>query len=307
MEYCRIAFLGGMDRLIYILLIAVAFMSVQSTPNDSKLAFLFLTKKTLPLAPVWANFFGNISKTEYSIYVHTSPAHFMNCTKLGRAIYSTDAASETLFHNATISDLRHVHWGGISVVDAELALFRAAYKDKRNKWFILLSESCIPIRTFSFVKRHLLQSNLSFLDNRKGTKRYVDEFQTWKKYWAKGSQWAQLKRADIAYLLNNETQKLLNTIQTLYNSLKPSELSSKNVFCMDEHYKQVIFNTFNLKSHQTLTYMKWSPLGGKHPLAYDLDANNTAVLIVNLNKFTNKFLFARKFYRKEIVKSDAKC
>lgn len=52
----------------------------------------------------------------------------------------------------------------MSVVDAERRLMAAALQDPANQRFVLLSESCVPLRSFGFVQKYLLGNSKSFLD-----------------------------------------------------------------------------------------------------------------------------------------------
>ena len=50
-----------------------------------------------------------------------------------------------------------VQWGGASLVRAERLLLRAALDDDpNNARFVLLSESCVPLYDFAFIRRYLL-------------------------------------------------------------------------------------------------------------------------------------------------------
>ena len=49
-------------------------------------------------------------------------------------------------------------WGDISLINAEAELYKKALKNKRNKKFILLSETCIPVRSFDFVYKKMMKN-----------------------------------------------------------------------------------------------------------------------------------------------------
>lgn len=53
----------------------------------------------------------------------------------------------------------YVEWGNASIVDAERRLLAAALADRNNERFVLLSESCIPIRNLTFVYHYLFADN----------------------------------------------------------------------------------------------------------------------------------------------------
>lgn len=54
-------------------------------------------------------------------------------------------------------------WGDISLVFAEGQLYKEAIKDPRNKYFALLSGTCIPVRTFSYFYRRVTNSKKGML------------------------------------------------------------------------------------------------------------------------------------------------
>lgn len=49
-------------------------------------------------------------------------------------------------------------WGDISLVNAEAELYKEGLKDKSNMFFILLSGTCIPVRTFDYVYKRVMRS-----------------------------------------------------------------------------------------------------------------------------------------------------
>lgn len=55
-------------------------------------------------------------------------------------------------------------WGDISMVDAERRLIRAALLDPLNLFFVLASDSCIPLWPFPYVFNYLATSPLSFVE-----------------------------------------------------------------------------------------------------------------------------------------------
>ncbi|KAJ1420137.1 Glycosyl transferase, family 14 [Sesbania bispinosa] len=116
--------------------------------KNPKVAFLFLTPGSLPFEKLWHMFFQG-HEGKFSIYIHASkekPAHVSRYF-VGREIHSEP-----------------VSWGGFSMVEAEKRLLANALLDPDNQHFVLLSESCIPLRHFEFVYNYLLFSNVSFIE-----------------------------------------------------------------------------------------------------------------------------------------------
>ncbi|XVE92595.1 hypothetical protein REPUB_Repub01dG0112000 [Reevesia pubescens] len=114
-----------------------------------KVAFLFLSRGRLPLAPLWEKFFmGN--KGLYSIYIHTSPE------------FIDEPPVTSVFYKRRIPS-KPVYWGSATMIDAERRLLANALLDCSNERFVLLSETCIPLFNFTIVHNYLFNSTHSFL------------------------------------------------------------------------------------------------------------------------------------------------
>jgi Core-2/I-Branching enzyme len=104
--------------------------------NDSKIAFMFLSRGHIPLEDVWREFFGwNANSNHYSIYVHPQQGFKYHRT--------------SFFYGKEISESHVVQWGGMGQVRAIKSLVREALRDPLNEWFCLMSEACIPLRPFA--------------------------------------------------------------------------------------------------------------------------------------------------------------
>ncbi|KAL3510743.1 hypothetical protein ACH5RR_030144 [Cinchona calisaya] len=114
-----------------------------------KIAFMFLTRGSLPLAPLWEMFFKG-HQGFFSIYLHTSPE------------FSHEPPQSSIFYKRRIPS-KHVQWGRVTMIDAERCLLANALLDYSNERFILLSETCIPIFNFTTIYNYLINSNQSFL------------------------------------------------------------------------------------------------------------------------------------------------
>ncbi len=87
--------------------------------------------------------------------MHAAPGFELNASTVGSPV----------FYGKTIPAPVEVQWGQMSVVGAERRLFAAALADRHVARMVLLSESCVPLRSFSYVKQYLLGSDKSFLDS----------------------------------------------------------------------------------------------------------------------------------------------
>ncbi|KAM7254596.1 hypothetical protein ACFE04_003976 [Oxalis oulophora] len=251
-----------------------------------KIAFMFLTKGPLPLAPLWEKFFkGN--EGLYSIYIHPHPS------------YAGKYPATSVFHNKQIPS-QLAEWGRMTMCDAERRLLANAMLDISNEYFILLSESCIPLRNFSVTYKHISRSQHSFMgsfDERGpyGRGRYNPNMlpEVSLAQWRKGSQWFEINR------------------ELAVNIIEDSKYYPKfKAFCtpacyVDEHYFPTMLSIQlpRLLANRTLTWTDWSR-GGAHPATFGKNdmtegffkrISESKTCVYN-NQTTNLcYLFARKF------------
>lgn len=114
-----------------------------------KVAFLFLVRGPVPLAPLWEKFFKG-HKGYYSIYVHSNPS------------YNGSEVESPVFHGRRIPS-KKVEWGKFNMIEAERRLLANALLDFSNQRFVLISESCIPLFNFSTVYSYLMNSTKSYV------------------------------------------------------------------------------------------------------------------------------------------------
>ncbi|MED6204976.1 hypothetical protein PIB30_013742 [Stylosanthes scabra] len=254
-------------------------------PKKPKIAFLFLTQGSLPFEKLWHIFFSG-HEGKFSVYVHASrekPIHFSNYF-IGRDIHSEPVA-----------------WGKFSMVEAEKRLLGNALLDPDNQHFVLLSESCVPVRPFQYVYKYLLSANVSFLDcyidlGPHGNGRYIDYMlpEVEERDFRKGSQWFTMKRQHALIVMADNLY--LRKFRQHCRMIDPGGISNWSV-----------------------TYVDWSE-GKWHPRSFTSEDINTRFLealtsidvcphITSDAKRTIRFtpcmwngskrpcyLFARKFY-----------
>ncbi|KAK9700194.1 hypothetical protein RND81_08G222600 [Saponaria officinalis] len=254
--------------------------------NVPKVAFMFLTKGALPLAPLWELFFKG-HHGFYSIYIHTHPS------------FNYSWPQNSVFYERRIPS-EAVQWGSISMIDAEKRLLANALLDFSNQRFILLSESCIPLFNFTTIYTYLMNSKVSYLgcfdDPRKpGRGRYnpkMDPNITIQD-WRKGSQWFEVRR-DLAVRMISDRK---------YYSIFEEHC---NPPCYnDEHYFPTLANILfpGLISNTSITWVDWSR-AGPHPgrfIKWDITEEFLNRIrfgsncTYNGNMTSMCFLFARKF------------
>ncbi|CAI9785397.1 unnamed protein product [Fraxinus pennsylvanica] len=251
-----------------------------------KIAFMFLIRGPVLLAPLWELFFkGN--EGLYSIYVHSDPS------------FNESDPQGSVFHGRRIPS-KKVEWGHVNMIEAERRLLANALLDFSNQHFVLLSESCIPLYNFSTVYSYLMNSTQNFVEEYDlpgpvGRGRYSILMQPLIKLdqWRKGSQWFEMDR-DLAIEVIAD------------NTYFPVFQNYCNGSCYaDEHYLPtfVSMKFEGRNSYRSLTWVDWSK-GGPHPAKF-IRTDVTPEFLEQLRsgnscKYNGKetnvcFLFARKF------------
>ncbi|XP_030513373.2 glycosyltransferase BC10 [Rhodamnia argentea] len=216
-----------------------------------KVAFMFLSRGRLPLAPLWERFFKG-HQNLYSIYLHMS------------VDLSNDEMPETsVFYRRRIPS-KPAQWGRASMMDAERRLLANALLDFSNERFVLLSETCIPLFNFTMVYSYLINSNQSFLgsfDDPRPMGRGRYNKRMWPTVllseWRKGSQWFEVHRRVAVDIVSDVTY-----YPVFRDHCKPP--------CyMDEHYLPTLVTKVcpGANSNRSITWVDWSR-GGSHPTTF---------------------------------------
>ncbi|XP_071695449.1 glycosyltransferase BC10-like [Rutidosis leptorrhynchoides] len=251
-----------------------------------KVAFMFLTRGSVLLSPLWEMFFKGYNGL-FNIYVHSSSSS--NWTE----------PQDSVFFGRRIPS-KTVEWGKVSMIEAERRLLANALLDFSNQRFVLLSEACIPLFNFSTIYAYLINSNHNNvesydLEGPVGRGRY-----NWKmnptvklNQWRKGSQWFEMNRDLAIEVISDKTYF-------------PVFQDYCNGSCYaDEHYLPTfVTRRFGeMNSNRTLTIVDWSK-GGPHPTRftrYDvtpeflMKLRNEMDCVYNGRRNETCHLFARKF------------
>ncbi|CAM0942952.1 unnamed protein product [Alopecurus aequalis] len=268
-------------------LMSLAAAAPRAVVGAPKVAFLFLAKWDLPMAPLWEKFFEG-HRGLYSVYVHTDPAFNASGTDRQSAFYGRHIPS------------KEVRWGDINMVEAERRLLAHALLDHSNARFVLLSESHVPLFDLPTVHSYLVNSSQVYVESYDeiggtGRGRYKHGMAptVTARQWRKGSQWFELDRALSSDVIADDVY---------FPVFK--RFCKRNCYA-DEHY----LPTFLHIRHQTavakrsVTWVDWSR-GGPHPSRFtrmEVTVDFLRWLIggttCEYNGRTTSvcFLFARKF------------
>lgn len=188
----------------------------------------------------------------------------------------------------------------MSMCDAEKRLLANALLDFSNEYFILVSESCIPIYNFTITYQYITRSKYSFMGafddpGQFGRGRYnanmLPEVNI--SQWRKGSQWFEVNRKLASIIISDIT-------------FYPKFLEFCRPACyVDEHYFPTLLTIRapNLLANRSLTWVDWSR-GGPHPATFGAMDITEAFMkklhegrecLYNDEPSLVCFLFARKF------------
>ncbi|CAJ2675269.1 unnamed protein product [Trifolium pratense] len=215
-----------------------------------KIAFMFLTKGPLPLAPLWERFLKG-HESLFTVYIHPLPS------------YQAQFPSSSVFYKRQIPS-QIAEWGRMSMCDAERRLLANALLDISNEWFILLSESCIPLYKFSLVYHYLMKSKYSYVGafddpGPYGRGRYNPNMAPLVNItkWRKGSQWFEVNRK-LAVNIVEDT--------TFYPKF---EQYCRPACYVDEHYfpTMLTIQAGSALANRSITWVDWSR-GGAHPATF---------------------------------------
>ncbi|KAJ8492264.1 hypothetical protein OPV22_013985 [Ensete ventricosum] len=267
---------------------------IQKRPfsRPPKVAFLFLTKDHLPLAPLWEKFFDG-NEGFYSIYVHAST-------------FNGSAPKRSVFHGRKVPS-KAVQWGGMNMMEAERRLLANALLDVSNQRFVLLSEACIPLFNFPTIYSYLINSTKIYVEaydlpGPTARGRYIMKMKPLLKLeqWRKGSQWFEMDRSQAIEVISDDK----------YFPLFQRHCTSS---CFaDEHYlaTHVSVRFPGRSANRSLTWVDWSK-GGAHPARF-LRRDVTVELLERMRNGSTCsyngrstricFLFARKFLPNTLVR-----
>lgn len=159
---------------------------------EPKVALCFLTYDNLSQPELWKQF----QSSKYSIYIHNKNS------------FTGD------FAQYCIGNPVDTKWGDISLVKATLSLFQEAYNSPENKYFVLLSDKCIPLYGPDEMYKRIAEADDNILNafktevgskwhnmryNTIADKCFFDESDFYGQ-----SQWMLLKRETVTFFLDND-------------------------------------------------------------------------------------------------------
>ncbi|XP_044460872.1 glycosyltransferase BC10-like [Mangifera indica] len=264
-----------------------------------KIAFLFLTNSDLVFAPLWAAFFsGNKNKNLFNIYVHADPS-----VKLSHP--------HRLFNNHFIPAKKTQRASPTLISAARRLLANALIDDPLNLYFVLLSQSCIPLHSFQFIYHSLFGNSLSLFRAFASQSKYKsfieildDDPNLPERYIARGKNvmlpevpYEQFRVGSQFFILSKRHALLVIKDKRLWRKFKLPCLNLNSCY-PEEHYFPTLLSMEDPAgcSGYTLTRVNWTESVSGHPHTYQA-AEVSPELIDTLRQSNSSYsyFFARKF------------
>jgi hypothetical protein len=229
----------------------------------TKIAFCFLTYENVSQPTLWHNFFNN-KQDKYNMYIHNKHPFIDNSYH---------------FEHKCIDNCIETKYSHISVVKATLELFKKALLNPENQYFVLLSETCIPLHNFEHIYSRIqaINTNIIQVTQNNNMERFNDltdpNFFD-KNNFAKHNPCLILNRQTAEFFVNNDFTYLFND----------------NFYAPDEHYFVNLCNKFSIPYiNSNINYSHWEWNHEGRPKTYYSITNEE---INNIK--SNGFLFMRK-------------
>jgi len=216
-----------------------------------KIAFLFLTIDDVYFPKIWEYYFKN-NNDKISIYCHPK---------------NPDNVKTPWLKKNIIKNLTKTQWGHFT--NAIINLLKAALINKDNQKFIIVSESCLPIKTFKTFYDMLKNDhiNMSYIKLRPFENFNFEKYNIPNKNLIKHSGWWCLSRHHVKKLVYN---KLVHNFQ--------------HIIAGDEHILSLLHQSDNIKNME-ITYANWTANISKinnlskqlHKLYELIESENTSI------------------------------
>ena len=235
-----------------------------------KIAFLFLIINDIYFPEIWEYYFKN-NYDKISIYCHPK---------------NPDNVKTPWLKKNIIKNLKKTEWGHFT--NAIINLLKTGLDDKDNLKFIIVSESCLPVKSFNKFYNMLSNDpiNTSYLKlnsfNIEFFKKHHDKNNLIKENnLIKHSGWWCLSRHHVKKLI---THKDINKFQ--------------NIIAGDEYILSLIYPSDNIKNFE-MTYANWS-----YNLNEIEELSNKLKYYYNLKESQNTNIYDKKILKLRIKKSN---
>ncbi|KAH7837142.1 hypothetical protein Vadar_010106 [Vaccinium darrowii] len=244
-----------------------------STNPSPKIAFLFLTNSDLHFSRLWAKFFANASSANlYNIYVHADPT-----VKI--------TIQPPFTPNQFIPAKRTQRSSPTLIAAARRLLATAILDDRRNLFFALISQHCIPLHSFTFLHKTLFHRSISdlgklgnnyYLHYRSFIEISANESFLLKRYNARGENvmlpevpFDRFKIGSQFFILTRRHALVVVKDRRLWRKFKLPCIWAESCY-PEEHYFPTLLSMEDPEgcTQFTLTRVNWTGMVGGHPHTY---------------------------------------
>jgi hypothetical protein len=272
------------------------YTNVEQDP-PKKIAFCFLIYDKINHLELWEKFFEGIDPDKYNVYIH-----YKSNQNLGN------------FDKYKLPKCVETKWADKSLVKASNLLFTTAFKkDSNNYKFVLLSNSCIPLKPFNAVYDFLTQNNKghinSFEIDRCGYYCKSKFNRAYPHYLAKCSQWVILNRLLVEKIASVDEQVIDKWFSDIW---APDEMFYYSFIKLNNLEDQVKVSKF--ASNDATTFIYWNGMNykfndpiheGKNKVKTSLLKNYEEISDEEIGYLMNSAcLFGRKFTSNCLVASE---
>ena len=271
--------------------------TILESKSPKKIAFCFLIYDEINHKDLWEKFFEGVDHNKYNIYIH-----YKSNRSLGN------------FNKYKLSRCLDTKWADKSLVKASNLLFTTAFKkDSNNYKFVLLSNSCIPLKSFDYVYDFLTKDNNGYLNSFELEKcgyYCKSKFnQAYPHYLAKCSQWVILNRLLVERIASVDDEIIDQWFSDIW---APDEMFYYSFIKLNKLENQVVVSKF--KADGATTFIYWNGMNYKYKDPKHEASNKVKTSVLKnysvLDKeeldylVDSKSLFGRKFNKDCIVVLD---
>ena len=244
-----------------------------------KIAFCFLIYDTINHEELWNNFFKNVDPAKYNIYIHY---------KYNKQL--------TYFEKYKITNSIETKYADHTLALAYNVLFRNAYTDDTDNYkFVILSNSCVPLKTFDHIYDKLTGDDYGYLTVCPQTQCFPNcdsllEF-TEKKHISKANNWFILNRKLVKNLCFDKDEIIKTHYKEIYAAEEYFFYTYIRILGLEDQVK----TTSHMNIIDATTFVNWEGDGYKYPSVRGLH-NYNYISDEELSYILNsKCLFGRKF------------
>lgn len=210
-----------------------------------KIGFCFLIYDEIILEEIWNDFFKNVDRKKYGIYIHY---------KINKKL--------KYFEDKKLKSCIETKYADVTLIHAHNILFKEAYNDNCYK-IISLSQSCIPLKSFDYIYKFLTRDCLGHFNVMPDVQCFPRCEKLVKYYRVshikKSSNWFILNRNICNEILNIKKEKIDNE----YGDMQSPEEHFYITSIFSKYLEKEIKMTENLSDGAT-TFTNWPDMNYKY-------------------------------------------